>query len=367
MPEMNNADPKPNLTLTLKDGTQLTGQSFGAHVEAAGEVVFNTGMVGYPESFTDPSYKDQILVLTFPLIGNYGVPGSNRDKHGIEEMFESEDIHLKGVIVTEYSENHSHWQAAKSLGEWLKEKGIPGITGIDTRALTQKLRDKGSMLGIITRDPKDKIPYNDPNKRNLVAEVSVTEPQTFEGPAGSKHIAIVDCGMKLNIIRSFLDRGLTVTRVPWDYNLWDMGIDFDGVFFSNGPGDPANMTATVNIMKEGFKREKPTFGICLGSQIMGRAAGAKTSKMKFGHRSQNQPCIDVETGRCYITSQNHGYEVDRRSLNKDWKVWFENANDKSVEGIKHNSLPFSSVQFHPESTPGPTDTQYLFDKFVEVL
>jgi carbamoyl-phosphate synthase small subunit len=363
---MNSSDPQ-TLTLTLKDGTQLTGQSFGAHTDASGEVVFNTGMVGYPESFTDPSYKDQILVLTYPLIGNYGVPESEKDEHNIETMFESDDIHLKGIIVTEYSDNHSHWQAKQSLGEWMKKKGIPGITGIDTRALTQKLRDKGSTLGIITTDPNKKIPFDDPNKRNLVAEVSITEPQTFEGPKDSPHIAIIDCGMKLNIIRSFLKRGITVTRVPWNYNIWDMGIDFDGVFFSNGPGDPAVMDETVAIMKEGFKRKKPTFGICLGSQIMGRAAGGKTFKMKFGHRSQNQPCIDLETGRCVITSQNHGYAVDPKSLDKDWKVWFENANDGTVEGIKHNTLPFYAVQFHPESTPGPTDTNYLFDKFVREL
>jgi len=363
---MNSSDPQ-TLTLTLKDGTQLTGQSFGAHTQAAGEVVFNTGMVGYPESFTDPSYKDQILVLTYPLIGNYGVPGSERNDHGIEKMFESEDIHLKGIIVTEYSNNQSHWQAKKSLGDWLKEKGIPAISGIDTRALTQHLRDKGSTLGIITKSPKEKIPFEDPNERNLVAEVSIKEPQTYEGPKGSKHIAIIDCGMKLNIIRSFLNRGVTVTRAPWNYNIWDMNIDFDGVFFSNGPGDPAVMNETMAIMIEGFKRKKPTFGICLGSQIMGRAAGGKTFKMKFGHRSQNQPCIDLETDRCVITSQNHGYAIDPKSIGKDWKVWFENANDGTVEGIKHKTLPFFSVQFHPESTPGPTDTNYLFDKFVEAL
>lgn len=354
-------------TLTLKDGTQLTGTSFGARTHAAGEVVFNTGMMGYPESFTDPSYKDQILVLTYPLIGNYGIPASSRNAQGIEQHFESETIHLKGVIVNEYSENFSHWQAEQSLGDWLKKKGIPGISGIDTRALTKQLRDKGSTLGIITPNPSEKIPFDDPNQRNLVANVSISEPVTYEGPKGAKRVAVIDCGMKLNILRSFLSRGITVTRVPWNYDIWTMGIDFDGVFFSNGPGDPAIMDDTVAIMKEGFKRKKPTFGICLGAQIMGRAAGGKTFKMKFGHRSQNQPCLDLETGRCVITSQNHGYAVDPASLSKDWKVWFENANDRTCEGIKHKTLPFFSVQFHPEATPGPTDTDYLFDKFVDLL
>jgi len=353
------------LTLTLEDGTQLTGKSFGAHTDVAGEVVFNTGMVGYPESFTDPSYKGQILVLTSPLIGNYGIPKSIKNDKNLEESFESNEVQITGVIVSEYSDNHNHWQAESSLGEWLKKNNIPGITGIDTRALTQKIRTKGSLLGTITTDPKTKLDFYDPNEENLVAQVSVNEPVTYK--AGEKHIAIVDCGMKLNILRSFLKRNVTVTRVPWNHNIWDMGIDFDGVFFSNGPGDPAVMDETVAIMQEGFKRKIPTFGICLGSQIMGRAAGGTTFKMKFGHRSQNQPCIDTETGRCYITSQNHGYAVKRESLPKDWKVWLENANDKSVEGIKHKTLPFFSVQFHPESTPGPTDTNHLFDDFVNML
>lgn len=373
-------DPRPTLTLTLKDGTRLTGESFGARTDAAGEVVFNTGMMGYPESFTDPSYKDQILVLTYPLIGNYGVPeGKAMAKTGtkktprVEEMFESETIHLAGIVVSEYSENYNHWQAKQSLGAWLKKKGIPGISGIDTRALTQKLRTKGAMLGTLTRDPNKTMPFYDPNAKNLVAEVSVKKPIYYEAAplkgAKPKHIALVDCGMKLNILRSFLKRGISVTRVPWNYDFWEKmsKTKFDGVFFSNGPGDPAMMSETVSIMGKGLKKKVPTFGICLGSQIMGIAAGGKTYKLKFGHRSQNQPCIDLDTGRCVITSQNHGYAVDGKSMSKDWKVWFENANDGTVEGVKHKSLPFFSVQFHPEATPGPTDTQYLFDKFVALL
>lgn len=375
-------DPRPTLTLTLKDGTRLTGESFGARVDAAGEVVFNTGMMGYPESFTDPSYKDQILVLTYPLVGNYGVPeGKAMAKTGtkktprVEELFESDNIHLAGIVVSEYSDNYNHWQAKQSLGAWLKKKGIPGISGIDTRALTQHLRTKGAMLGTLTRDPHKKMPFYDPNAKNLVAEVSAKKPIYYEAqpPAGTKakpkHIALVDCGMKLNILRNFLKRGISVTRVPWNYDFWTAmpKTKFDGIFFSNGPGDPAMMAETVTIMKKGFEKKIPTFGICLGSQIMGIAAGGKTYKLKFGHRSQNQPCIDLDTGRCVITSQNHGYAVDHQSMRKDWKVWFENANDGTVEGVRHKSLPFFSVQFHPEATPGPTDTQYLFDKFAALL
>jgi carbamoyl-phosphate synthase small subunit len=356
----------PQLTLTLEDGTTFTGRSFGAHTDAVGEVVFNTGMVGYPESFTDPSYTGQILVLTYPLIGNYGVPNDQTDEHALEKFFESAGgIKITAVVVSEYSETNNHWQAVQSLSDWLKKYNVPGITGIDTRALTQKIREKGAMLGTISTDPKKKVDFKDPNEENLVAQVSIKAPKTY--PGGDKHIAIVDCGMKLNIIRSFLDRGLTVTRVPWNHNLWDMGIDFDGVFFSNGPGDPKTVPETVELMKQCFERKIPTFGICLGSQIMGLAAGGKTYKLKFGHRSQNQPCVDTETGRCYITSQNHGYAVKADSLPKDWDIWLTNANDGTVEGIRHKKLPFFSVQFHPESTPGPTDTNHLFDEFIAML
>lgn len=357
--------PSRFLTLTLEDDTQLTGISFGAYVETAGEVVFNTGMVGYPESFSDPSYTGQILVLTYPLIGNYGIPSAQKNTHGIERFFESEGITIAAVIVAEYSERPHHWQSKKTLGEWLRKKNIPGITGIDTRALTQHLRTKGAMLGILTKNPNKKIPFYDPNKENLVAKVSPVKPITYK--AGPKHIALVDCGMKLNILRNFLDRNISVTRMPWNFNPWNLKTKFDGIFFSNGPGDPAIMKETVDIMKQGIKAKVPTFGICLGSQIMGIAAGGGTYKLKFGHRSQNQPCIDTETGRCYITSQNHGYAVDGKSIGKDWKVSMINANDGSVEGIKHKKLPFFSVQYHPEATPGPNDSAFLFEKFIQYL
>lgn len=355
------------LTLTLKDGTQLTGDAFGAFKESEGEVVFTTGMVGYPESLTDPSFKDQILVLTFPLVGNYGVPAEELDQYGLSKFFESNRIHIKGLIVSDYSETYSHWNSAKSLSDWLREYDVPGITGVDTRALTQLLRDGGSQLGKIhPADLKPTRDFYDPNKVNLVAKVSVSKPEIYG--EGKKHIALIDTGMKLNILRSFLKRGIKVTRFPWNMSPFQEGYGpFDGIFFANGPGDPEVMNETVAIMKECFQRKIPTFGICLGNQIMGRAAGAKTYKLKYGHRGQNQSCIDTRTGRCYITSQNHGFVVDDKTLPKDWEVSFVNANDGSVEGLRHKSLPFFSVQFHPEATPGPNDTGFLFDEFIAML
>lgn len=358
------------LTLTLKDGTQITGTGFGALKASEGEVVFTTGMVGYPEGLTDPSFKDQIVVLTFPLIGNYGVPNEALDEHKISRFFESTRLHIKGLIVSDYSEDYSHWNAGKSLSDWLREYDIPGITGIDTRALTQLLRDKGSQLGQIHfAEEKPNKEFYDPNKENLVARVSPTEPETYGD--GEKHIAIIDTGMKFNILRSFLSRKVKVTRLPWNKDPFEYeeeaGIKFDGIFFANGPGDPAVLKEPVENMKKCFTKKIPTFGICLGNQIMGTAAGAKTYKLKFGHRSQNQPCIDTRTGRCYITSQNHGFCVDEKTLPKDWDVSFINGNDGSVEGLRHKTLPFFSVQFHPEACPGPTDTGFLFDEFIAML
>ncbi len=351
--------------LVLKDGTVLEGKSFGANISSAGEVVFNTSMVGYPESFTDPSYTGQILTLTYPLIGNYGVPDDSKNPDGIENHFESSKIHIKGVVVSEYSENHNHWEAEKSLSDWLKENNIPGITGIDTRALTQKIRKTGTILGkIIVEDTEDLSFYN-PDIDNLVDQVSIKEPITYK--KGKKTIICVDCGMKNNIIRNFLDRDITVIRVPWNYDYIEAGLEFDGVFISNGPGDPAMLTPLHKILKKAMELKKPIFGICLGLQIMAISSGAKTYKLKFGHRSQNQPCIDVDTGHCYITSQNHGFAVNEKSLKSDWKVWLRNANDQTVEGIKHKELPFFSCQFHPEATPGPTDAMRFFDDFVEML
>lgn len=351
--------------LILKDGTTFEGTSFGAETSSAGEVVFNTSMVGYPESLSDPSYRGQIMVLTFPLVGNYGIPNNEYDLHGISKHFESELIHAKGLIVSEYSENFSHWQAKKSLGTWLKEHNIPAITGIDTRALTQKIREHGTILGKINVGQHKATEFYNPDLDNLVDQASPNEPKTYKN--GKKTIICIDCGMKNNILRNFMARNITVIRVPWDYDFIEAGLEFDGIFMSNGPGDPAMLTKLHQTIKKAFKLKKPIFGICLGNQIMAIASGAKTYKLKFGHRSQNQPCIDVHTGKSYITSQNHGFAVDEKTLNKDWQVWLRNLNDQTVEGIKHKTLPFFACQFHPEATPGPTDTLHFFDEFVAML
>ncbi|MBU0614799.1 MAG: glutamine-hydrolyzing carbamoyl-phosphate synthase small subunit [Nanoarchaeota archaeon] len=346
--------------LVLQDGSVFYGYAFGAAKSSAGEVVFNTGMVGYPESLTDPSYKGQILTLTYPLIGNYGVPP--REK--VDELlkyFESDRIQIQGLIISDYCAKPSHWNSVQTLSDWMKSEDIPGIYGIDTRELTKKLRTKGTMLGKIVID-KD-IKYYDPNKVNLVEEVSVKEPVTYE--KGHTKVVLIDTGVKNNIIRSFLDRDVTVIRVPWDYNF--NKLSFDGLFISNGPGDPKMCKETIANVRVAMDNAKPIFGICLGNQILGLAAGGDTYKLKFGHRGQNQPCIEVGTKKCYITSQNHGFAVKTKSLPRSWEPWFVNANDKTNEGIKHKRKPFFSVQFHPEATPGPVDTGFLFDKFIEMI
>ena len=361
---MKKADPK-KLKLVLEDGSIFEGESFGAYTETQGEVVFATAMVGYPESFTDPSYNGQILTLTYPLIGNYGVPEST-PKEDLEKYFESGKIWPRAIIVSEYSDAYNHWEAKKSLSDWMEDEGIPGITGIDTRALTKKIREHGVMLGkVLFEKTKATKKFHDPNENDLIPETSITEPKHFK--AGRKHVALVDTGIKNNIIRCFLKRNVSVTLVPWNHDFDKDKNKYNGYFFSNGPGDPMSVPETHTAMKQAFKTGKPTYGICMGSQIMAIAAGGKTFKMKYGHRSHNQPCTDLETGRCYITTQNHGFAVDGKSLPKDWKVWFENANDKSVEGIKHKSKPFAAVQFHPEARGGPTDTEFIFDQFVGLL
>jgi carbamoyl-phosphate synthase small subunit len=355
-------DKAKTMHLVLEDGTAAEGVSFGAPRPAAGEVVFNTGMVGYPESLTDPSYRGQILVLTYPLVGNYGVPPPHRE-HGLLRYFESERIQVAGLVVSEHCERYSHWNAVKSLGEWLVEQGVPAIQGIDTRELTKRIREKGTMLGKLVCG--EDVPFEDPNARNLVAETSVREPVTYG--SGSPRVLAVDCGMKNNIVRCFLERGVSVTRVPWDFDFNGGELDHDGIFVSNGPGDPKMCGATIAHLREALERGRNIFGICLGNQLLALAAGADTYKLKFGHRSQNQPCVERGTRRCHITSQNHGFAVDTATLPEGWEPWFENANDGTNEGIRHARLPFMSVQFHPEASGGPTDTEYLFDLFVESL
>lgn len=371
-------------SLLLSDGTVWKGDSFGAKVDSDGEVVFSTAMTGYPESMTDPSFRGQILVSTFPLIGNYGVPSEELNEWGFSKNFESEAIHVKGLIVAQVSETYSHHAAVSSIQHWMEHHGVPGITGIDTRALTKHLREKGVMLGrILQNDPASSADYaeiikdiDDPNKRNLVADVSCTEVITYEPtkneqPTNELTIVAYDCGMKRNIIRSFLRRGVKVVRVPWNFDLVSYDGPIDGVFISNGPGDPKTCVPTINALKKAIEGNIPTFGICLGNQLLALAIGGDTYKLPYGHRGANQPCVEaddngVNTSHCIITSQNHGFAVDEK-LPKGWHVWWRNANDNTVEGIKHESGKFFSVQFHPEATPGPEDANYLFDEFVRVM
>ncbi|KAI9547318.1 hypothetical protein NQZ68_018542 [Dissostichus eleginoides] len=327
-----------------------------------------TGMVGYPEALTDPSYHCQLLTLTYPLVGNYGVPKDEEGEFGLSKWFESSKIHAAALIIGELSDSPSHWSSVKSLDQWLKEQGIPGIQGIDTRRLTKKIREKGTMLGKLVVDgtPEDSIPFDNPDKRNLVQEVSMKEPRVFN-PSGSLRITMVDCGIKYNQIRCLAERGACVTVVPWDHPLDSK--DYDGLFISNGPGDPLLCKATINNMRKVVcvDHPKPVFGICLGHQLLSLVIGSKTFKMKYGNRGHNQPCIHKGTGRCYITSQNHGFAVDPDSLPADWDVLFTNANDHTNEGIVHNTKPLFSVQFHPEHMAGPRDLVGLFDVFLDTV
>ena len=351
-------------TLTLDNGIVFEGRSFGSEQPTSGEVVFSTAMTGYPESLTDPSYLGQLLTLTYPLVGNYGVPDSSTDENNLSKFLESDKIHISGLIVSDYSEHYSHWNAKRSLAEWLKSENIPGITGIDTRELTKILREKGSMLGRITiGDAVDSSPLYDPAGENLVAKASCKEPVTYG--SGDIRIALVDCGVKENIIRCLLRRNVTVIRVPWNYDF--SKIEYDGLFISNGPGSPTYCNEAIANIKKAMEGSKPIFGICMGNQLLSLAAGAKVYKLKYGHRSHNQPVQYLPTGRCFITSQNHGYAVDNASLSNDWEPLFVNLNDGTNEGIKHKSKPFFSAQFHPEAAGGPTDTSFLFDEFVDLV
>lgn len=351
-------------TLILEDGSRFEGKSFGYECSTAGEVVFNTAMTGYPESLTDPSYEGQILVTTYPLLGNYGVP-PRRDKDQVSEYYESDGIHCRAIIAQDYSFDHSHWQADRSLAQWLKEEKIPGLYGIDTRALTKHLRESGSMLGkiVIEGDDENAIPFYDPNAENLVAKVSC--PQVEYHGSGDKTVVLVDCGVKHNIIRCLTRRGVKVIRVPWDYDF--NTLDYDGLFISNGPGNPDMADVTVANIRKAFESGKPICGICMGNQLLSKAAGATTYKLKYGHRSHNQPVRQAGTDRCFVTSQNHGFAVDSDTLPADWEPLFINMNDGTNEGIRHKTKPYFSAQFHPEASSGPKDTEFLFDMFIETL
>ena len=360
--------------LVLEDGSIFVGYGFGAPKKVSGEIVFSTSMVGYPESLTDPSYKGQILTFTYPLVGNYGVPPYDKE-NGVLKYFESEDIKVTGFIVHELCKNPFHWASNRTLDQWLKDEGVPGIYGIDTRKLTKKLRVKGVLLGILKVCEADEEPdlpkllkevktVQDPNSTDLAKQVSVEKPIRYKA-GGNKTAVLIDCGVKYGILRNLLQRGFEVVRVPYDFSTEQI-MDFkpDGVMISNGPGDPKICVKTVETVRELMDKNIPMMGVCLGTQILALAVGGDTYKLKYGHRSQNQPALDLETGRCYITTQNHGYTVKKSSL-KDTglEVWFMNANDQTVEGVKHKTKPAFALQWHPEASPGPYDTEFLFDRF----
>ena len=339
--------------LELEDGTTFEGTSFGYRGETAGEVVFGTGMVGYPEALTDASFTGQILAMTYPLIGNYGVPD--------QSLWEDGKIHVAGLIVSSYINQPSHVQSTMNLGTWLQREKVPALEIKDTRLLTQYIRTHGTMLGKIVFDTG--IPFYDPYAHNLVSQVSTRQPRQ-EG-SGDITIALIDCGAKRNIARCLLARNLRLITVPWDYDLFSpsSSFTFDGIVVSNGPGNPKMVKKTIQTIQTALDRKVPTLGICLGHQLLALAGGGDTYKLKFGHRSQNQPCLLHDTKRCYITTQNHGFAVG--VLPPAFDPWFVNANDGSNEGMQHKQLPFLSVQFHPEAAPGPEDTEWIFDYFLE--
>ncbi|MDR1507099.1 MAG: glutamine-hydrolyzing carbamoyl-phosphate synthase small subunit [Treponema sp.] len=365
--------------LVLEDGSEFSGWAFGRARSQAGEVVFTTGMTGYPQSLTDPSFRGQILVATYPLVGNYGVPLAKNgepvfDSLGIPVHFESPKVQVSGFVVAEVCENPSHFASGATVSAWLEKNNVPGIWGVDTRALTQRLREHGVMMGKILVEGSREVTFDSGVVPHPVADVSVDGireivPEGISKTGAEKlpAVALVDCGAKANIIRCLLARNVKIIRTPWDCDL--SLLDFDGIFLSNGPGDPKNCRKTIAVVRRAFGAGKPIFGICLGNQIMALAAGADTYKLPYGHRGQNQPCTELDPsgapGRCYITSQNHGYAVRAETLPSGWEGWFINNNDGTIEGIRSTRDPFSAVQFHPEGCPGPRDTEFLIDRFIE--
>ena len=360
--------------LILEDGSIFFGNGVGAQAVSVGEVVFNTGMVGYCESMTDPSYAGQLLCFTFPAMGNYGVPPyDTKDGFGLPRYFESDSIKVRGIIVQEACGAPNHWASKLTLGAWLAREGIPGIDGVDTRAIVTRLRDSGVMMGVLANGPMSQnvdvlreLIRKSPgySHQDLVGEVSVTQPRIYG--EHERTVVLLDCGTKLGIVRNLLRRGYRVARLPYNSSYASiMKHDPVGVVISNGPGDPQLYDETAKSVGSVVASEIPVLGICFGEQILGMSQGARTFKLKYGHRGQNKPCIDLTTGRGYVTSQNHGYALEPKSLSATTlRPWFVNADDGTIEGIFDVRKPCIAVQFHPEATPGPNDTNFVFDRFV---
>ncbi|MFX1409836.1 MAG: glutamine-hydrolyzing carbamoyl-phosphate synthase small subunit [Promethearchaeota archaeon] len=365
--------------LMLQDGRYYQGIGFGATKIVTGELVFTTITgAGYNETLTDPSYKGQIVIMTHPLVGNYGVPGWEKDKFGINKNFESDSIKVNGFVVNECCKNPSHYESIKSLNEFLLEEDVPGIELIDTRAITKILREEGVQLGLLAVfNPGEKLNIErlcevvkkaeDPNLRHLVSEVSTREVKKFTPNKPIAKVIVLDLGVKNNILRNLVNRDIEVIVVPYNYTYEEiMKFKPNGVLISNGPGDPAIYTEAIELARHLIKNNIPTMGICLGNQIIGLAAGGSSYKLKYGHRGGNKTVINIETKQCYITSQNHGFCV--KEFEKGGFIEFlKNVDDNSNEGLTHENKPILAVQFHPEASPGPLDSIYLFDKFLKLI